>query len=570
MKIFFIISCIILNLNAINSQEKLLLNTYISEDSIQYINLKSYNLNKKLFSDIMVKIIINKKTLGNETKYLKFICDTKNIINANIKYQTNFDNLIFKLDKNSPEEIIIKFKFEKPKLLKISFDTLSQFDYDYILEKESLLYGMAYGIILCAFLYNFAIFFYNFEKSFLYYALMQIFLLVILYYNVILEAQTFISPMQQIITDFFETACILAMLLFTQEILNTKKSMKYINKIFNFLVYISIVDFVTIFIFKYSLLYNYIPRYWIVSICVITGLIAIYENQKVASFYFFGWSIVLVSLLITELNIFDIQDLYVMHIGLPLESLVLSFALAYKLKLSMDEKKQKEKMLIQQTKLASMGEMLNNIAHQWIQPLNNLSFININLRMAIKNNDINSLYLDDIAKDSIDQINFMSETLDNFKGFYQPNKKKEFFNISEVIDGAINIIGQSIHNEKIKLNIKIIQDEKINSYRNEFIQVLLNIINNAKDALLDKSINQPEIQIVLNKLQTKENIIMISDNAKGIHKDIVHKIFDPYFSTKNNNSGIGLYMSKIIVESHLKGEIILKNNTEGCCFIIKI
>ncbi|RXJ68917.1 histidine kinase [Halarcobacter ebronensis] len=570
MKYILLSLFILVNLNATSIKNQIITNKLLSIDSLNYQKIDTYNLKKQKFNNVYIKIVLNKKLLENNTFYLRVFCDYDKILSSNQKYQSNFDSIVFKLDKNSPKEIEFNLNYKKESLLNIAFLRFSQFEYDYILKKESLLFGFAYGIIFCAFLYNFVIFIYTFQKSFLYYSLMQLFLMMILYYAVIIETQSYISLSQQIVTDFFETFCILLMILFSKEILNTKKTMKTLNQILNFLIYISIVDLITIFIFNYSLLYRFTPRSLIISILVVAGLIAIFKGQKVAIFYFIGWLVVLISLFISEYDLLGINELYIIHIGLPLESLILSFALGYKLKLSVDEKKQKDKMLIQQSKLASMGEMLNNIAHQWRQPLANLSFINLDLQMAIKNKDISINYLNEISEDSKKQINYMSDTLDNFKGFFQPNKKKEKFYISNAIKNATSIIKSSLEKQNIKLYINIHKDKEIYSYENELLQVILNILSNSKDALVQRNIKKPFIEITLNIVENKKAKIEIKDNAQGILPKYINKIFDPYFTTKHNNNGIGLYMSKIIVESHLNGDILVTNTNEGASFSIII
>ncbi|XOB62746.1 sensor histidine kinase [Campylobacterota bacterium DY0563] len=570
MRLIFLLLLVFFSLSASSLKSELINKKLLSTDSKTYKEIDTFNLKKQEFNTAYIKIVLNKKILEQNTFYLRVFCDVEKIVSSNHKYQTTFDSVVFKLDRNSPKNIDIKINYEKKSLLNIAFLRLNEFEYTYILKKEALLYGFAYGIIFCAFLYNFVVFIYTLQKSFLYYSFMQFFLMMILYYAVVIETQSYISISQQIITDFFETVCILLMILFSKEILNTKRAMKKLNKLLNFLIYISVVDLVTIFIFNYSLLYKFVPRSLIISVLVIAGLIALFKGQKVAIFYFLGWFVVLISLFISEHDLLGINELYIIHIGLPLESLILSFALGYKLKLSTDEKKQKDRMLIQQSKLASMGEMLNNIAHQWRQPLANLSFINLDLQMAIKNKDITTNYLNEIADDSKEQINYMSDTLDNFKGFFQPNRKKENFYISNTIKNAQSIINSTLEKQNIKLHITIKNDAKLYSYENELLQVILNILSNSKDALIQKEITNPWIEIILEKTKNKIVLIEINDNAKGISSKHINKIFDPYFTTKNTNNGIGLYMSKVIVESHLKGEIEVQNKANGASFLIKV
>ena len=125
-----------------------------------------------------------------------------------------------------------------------------------------------------------------------------------------------------------------------------------------------------------------------------------------------------------------ISNIYIIHIGAPLESLIFSFALGYMLKILVKEKNEKEKLLIHKSKLASMGEMINNIAHQWRQPLTHLGFINMNLQLAFEDNPINKKYLNEKIEESNSQLDFMSKTIDNFMDFYKLNKEKELFYIS--------------------------------------------------------------------------------------------------------------------------------------------
>jgi signal transduction histidine kinase len=560
----------LININATDTTRDLILNKHLSIDNTNYTYLKHNDLHKKLFTSVFIKLGLNKEKLKNNTIYLKVICDVKSIDKTNIEYEKYDDYVIFKLDNLSPQEIIINLKFQKANLLKISFAKFSEFEYKYILKKEGLFYGIAYGIIFCAFLYNFVIYLFYRQKLFLYYSLMQFFAILVLYYSVLTSNQTYISDSLQMIRDLFETICLLSLFLFSQEILNTKEKLKKINIIIDLLIYLSLLDILLIFIFKYSLLYEYLPRTFILGYLIISGFISFYKGNKIALLYCLSWTILFICLLLDEHDLIGINILYLFHIGIPLESFILSFALGYKLKISLDEKVEKEKMLIQQSKMASMGEMLNNIAHQWRQPLTNLSFINADLKMAVKDKNISDSYLNEIVYDSSYQIDFMSETLENLKGFYQPNKKKESFLISDAVQNVINIIKPILESEGIHLEFNIKEDKKYLSFKNEYSQVVLNLLTNAKDALLEENINNPFIEITLDINEKEQSILTINDNAKGIPEKIIDKVFDPYFSTKNTNSGIGLYMSKVIVESHLNGNISVSNTPLGACFIIKM
>jgi signal transduction histidine kinase len=166
----------------------------------------------------------------------------------------------------------------------------------------------------------------------------------------------------------------------------------------------------------------------------------------------------------------------------------------------------------------------------------------------------------------------MSKTIDDFRNFFRPNKAKEYFDINKSVLDAISLVESTFvhHNIKLEKNFK---EEKIDvfGFPNEFSQVILNIISNAKDALIGNKIENPMIKIET-KVEDDYAYISIKDNALGIKDEIIHKIFEPYFTTKDEvqGTGIGLYMSKIIIEKNMNGKIYLENTNEGANFIIKL
>ena len=236
------------------------------------------------------------------------------------------------------------------------------------------------------------------------------------------------------------------------------------------------------------------------------------------------------------------------------------------------KQKEQEQLLIQQTRLAAMGEMIGNIAHQWRQPLNALGLVFQNLKFSYEIGELN----DEVLNRTVDKAEMltknMSKTIDDFRNFFRPNKAKEYFDINKSVLDAISLVESTFVHHNIKLE-KDFKEEKIDvfGFPNEFSQVILNIISNAKDALIGNKIENPMIKIET-KVEDDYAYISIKDNALGIKDEIIHKIFEPYFTTKDEvqGTGIGLYMSKIIIEKNMNGKIYLENTNEGANFIIKL
>jgi len=231
-----------------------------------------------------------------------------------------------------------------------------------------------------------------------------------------------------------------------------------------------------------------------------------------------------------------------------------------------------EYLLMQQSKLATMGEMIGHIAHQWRQPLAQLGGIFMNLDSAYYFNELDEKYLSEKLENGNKLIKYMSSTIDDFRHFFEPNKQKKSYNISEYIHSSIAIIQASFTFHHIQLNF-VTSDESIKSigFPSEFSQVILNILANAQDIFLARKIQTPTIDI---QVTQKNNYIciQIEDNGKGIDKRNIDKIFDIYFTTKERKegSGLGLYMSKLIIETKLGGEITANNSKKGAVFCISL
>ena len=232
---------------------------------------------------------------------------------------------------------------------------------------------------------------------------------------------------------------------------------------------------------------------------------------------------------------------------------------------------EQERMLIQQSRRAAMGEMIGNIAHQWRQPLNALGLLLYNIKDAYRFNTLNAEYLDQAVSDGSRMVHKMSTTISDFSNFFRPDKAIIVFSALEQIKATIALVESSFQNNHISIHINAPQDLNLMGFPNEYSQVLLNLLSNAKEAILAH--NQPHrptcgrVDIVLTE-QDGQGRVTVRDNGGGIPAEILNRIFDPYFSTKESGTGIGLYMSKMIIERNMKGGMTARNIEGGAEFIV--
>jgi len=228
----------------------------------------------------------------------------------------------------------------------------------------------------------------------------------------------------------------------------------------------------------------------------------------------------------------------------------------------------KDRLLQNQSKLAELGDMIGNIAHQWRHPLTRLSLTLQTLSAYKKKNKMTDEKFNDAIENSLYQIEFMSTTIDNFKNFYKKDETKSEFNVKEVIESVLNIISSVLEHSNIKLIVKSSVEVKINANKNEFAQVLMNLIINAKDAIDEQKIQNGHIYIDISK-EKKHIRIDVSDNGNGIPNCLLDEVFSPYFTTKEEKgTGVGLYLAKAIIEDKMDGKLSVKNDEQGAVFTI--
>ncbi len=230
-----------------------------------------------------------------------------------------------------------------------------------------------------------------------------------------------------------------------------------------------------------------------------------------------------------------------------------------------------KKQMIQQIKLIQMGEMLSMIAHQWRQPLAAISATTTNLSFKVMVNEFDQKIFTDELNLISEYTQHLSSTINDFRSFFKEDKTKTNVYLEDVVNSTLSIVKESLKSQDIKVVTNLDCNEKVETFANELKQVVLNIIKNAEDIILEKNISNGEI-IITTKKEKNCKIISIRDNGGGIPDDIIKKIFNPYFSTKldRDGTGLGLYISKTIVEKHCNGKLTVSNCENGALFEIRL
>lgn len=238
---------------------------------------------------------------------------------------------------------------------------------------------------------------------------------------------------------------------------------------------------------------------------------------------------------------------------------------------AVNELRQKDRMLVLKGRLAAMGEMIDNIAHQWRQPLNTLSLLIQQEQLAYEMGDLSKESVDENTAMSMEIIKHMSQTIDDFRYFFRPDKNKVSFNINNTIWRTLSLVEKSFHEQNIGIELQPEGDPVAHGYPNEYAQVILNILTNARDVLVERKINNALISIN-SFVERSKTVVTITDNAGGISEKIIGKLFDSSFTTKepDKGTGIGLYMSKMIIEQNMGGKLTASNVGGGAEFRIEV
>jgi len=246
---------------------------------------------------------------------------------------------------------------------------------------------------------------------------------------------------------------------------------------------------------------------------------------------------------------------------------LLNETLEQRVSAEVEKNREKDHLLIQQSRLAAMGEMIGNIAHQWRQPLNTVNLILQNIKDDYRHGELNGETLGRSVELGNRVIQGMSQTIDDFRNFFRPDKEKKPFQIRKALDNALALAGAAFQSHSVEVEGE--EEMEVLGFENEYIQVLLNILNNAKEAIAARHIANGRISIRLAR-SGGEARVTVSDNGGGIAAEAMERIFDPYFSTKPLGTGIGLYMSKMIIEQNMGGQLHARNIPDGAEFTLTL
>ncbi len=413
-------------------------------------------------------------------------------------------------------------------------------------------------------LYTFIRYIYSKETFYISYCLMQIFSL----FYIVLYGNLF-----EVTKIYLEISLVLATISAVIFSINYFDG-RFLPKIENFkqlLVNTLFVNIVILTSFYHYTLFEYLPYTVVYSILFFSIIFNIKGGFKQTFIYVIGWSIFCFLLFVFDFRSYYIQSGFtdIVLVAFAIEAILFTISLSYKYTNLKDEKTEYENMLFQQSKLAKSGEMIANITHQFRQPLNNLSYILLNLKKRYDKESLEKEYFDKKINQANEQIEYLSKTINDFKEFYFPEKNREIFLIKDSIENALSIIWADLkkHNIECNTTFNTFEDIKIFGIKNELSQVILALLSNSIDAL--KDMEKPIINIEIST-NGAEVIINLSDNGKGIPNQIIKNIFDAYYTTKQSGTGLGLYLVKQIIEKSFEGKIEVKNLKEGCCFSLFI
>ncbi len=481
---------------------------------------------------------------------------------------------------NPNETKIYYYKIQTQGSMNIELLVNSYDDYTLYSLEKSMVFSFYFGAIIIMLIYNFILYLYIKDRSYLYYLLFHVnYLFFALSLNGF--SASYIWPNFPFINTFLVPLLMSIgssiAVIFTIEFLHIKTTSPKIYRLMITLFWVNITMSLLVFFLGYhysSLLASLIS---LISIIIILGS-SLYSHfiskNPHAKFFALAWGSLLLGIFTIHFRNLGILPVnfftsYSPLIGAFFELTLLALALAYRYNLQKEELSKKNIMLHKQSRLASMGEMINNIAHQWRQPLNRVNLSLAVIKKVLDEEMINNEFINKKIKNSEINIQYMSQTINDFADFFSSDKKEINFDVYKTLEKSLKLIESRLNGITVHYpqNIKI----EIDGFVNEFIQVILVILNNAIDNFEINSVQQRDIYLSISN--NEESITVgIVDNGGGINHKNIDYIFDPYFSTKfkHEGTGVGLYMAKMLIENSMNGNLKVYSQDNTTKFEIKL
>ena len=550
------------------------------KDAQIWIKVKQENFTNVEYKSVLkfLDIRLDKMVIYNEKgKLLKELGDRVPFANRFYKDPQIAINLA--TQANNSTCIYIKFTNEDKSDLTYKVYEKEEYLADTISKK--IIKSFFFGALVIMLFYNFIFYLFIREKTFLVYILYHIALLVVmLYYNGVVSQYLYPNSYDINGGNVPVFLIYLSVILAVEFLRNFLSLKKYTPKLDRILLIFIVLNFLLMVVHPLKITPTHLPTLVMIpmslSLLIVSAYHAFILKRKIAFFFLVGWLVMLLAIILTAMLSFGLierNDLtsHIFQVGIVIEITLLSMGLAYRYKINQDELVKKTRFIHEQSKLASMGEMLGHISHQWRQPLSEINSVAMKIEVDYKKEQLNAELLDKHIEKIEDITEHMSETIDNFNGYFKSNKKCIKVELSASIDKTLNLVQESFAKACIEVEINIDSTESIYIIESELIQVLLVLLNNAREAFSSSHKGLKIVTISVHKHGVKHSIC-VEDNAGGVHLQDISKVFEPYYTSKfeSNGVGIGLYMAKMIVEESLGGKLSVENTQEGALFRIEI
>lgn len=512
-------------------------------------------------------------------------------------------NFVTELSLNQHPKSTLLIRVQTQSSMQVPLQITTTSDLLSSIETGSLRIGLYYGIFLIIFLYNALIFMYTKDSNYLRYIL---FLTSFIAWQLSFDGigREYLWPEWTWVIQHTSAALIaftaFSALYFGRHFLTTRLYLPKIDILILVLMGISLFLASVSLIVPYSsvIVYNTALVSIVPVVLLGAGIAVMRRGYRPARFYVAGWSSFLIGTTIFAFNKFDIIPSFygvnhVQQIGSAVEMIFLSWALADRVHLlqreyidklnhlnetlsekirdALERARSKDRLFAQQSRHAAMGEMIEQIAHQWRQPLNTLALINQNLYFKRQLGQCQDMCYETAHNQFEEHLQYMSKTIDDFRNYYKMDKSKMPEDIGELAGIALRLSEVLLKYARIQTNLVVHSSTKVMLAKNEMIQVFMNLIKNAHDVIKAREMESGEITITVSEIMGRIEVV-VEDNAGGIENSVIEKVFDIYFTTKSDDegTGLGLYMCRYIIEESFGGRIRVENSTKGATFIMEL